>query len=88
MTNQLIPPPELAPPSLRHLSPGQRIEIWAALLDESEAMLRANLRALTGNEREFRAAYQEWNGRRLEQKERDQVRFLKNLARRESPVDE
>ena len=55
MPNQLIPPPELAPPSLSHLPLAKRIELWAALIDEGEAMLRANLRAMTGSEEEFRA---------------------------------
>jgi len=87
MSNQLIPPPELAPPSLRHLPFTKRIELWAALIDEGEAMLRANLRAMTGSEEEFRGVYRDWNLRRLEQKERNQIRFLENLARREAQVD-
>ena len=41
---QLIPPPELAPPSVKHLPLAKRIEIWAQLVDEKDALVRAGLR--------------------------------------------
>ena len=48
MTNQLIPPPDLAPPSVKHLPFEKRIELWAELVDRCEAFLLAGLRSRIG----------------------------------------
>jgi hypothetical protein len=45
MSNQLIPSPVLAPPSIKHLPLAKRIELWYELLDENEALLLSGLRA-------------------------------------------
>jgi hypothetical protein len=37
MTHQLIPPPDLAPPSVKHLPLAKRIELWANLVDSCDA---------------------------------------------------
>jgi len=80
MEPQLIPPPEFAPPSVRHLPLEKRIELWAKLVDESEAMLVAGLRARIGAEGDLQAAYRQWYSRRMEEHDRQQVRFAERLS--------
>lgn len=83
MEPQLIPPPELAPPSVRHLPLEKRIELWADLVDESEAMLLAGLRAKIGPQGDLQAAYREWYARHMREHDQQQVRFAENLSRLE-----
>jgi hypothetical protein len=83
MGNQLIPPPELAPPSVKHLPFAKRIELWANLVDGCEAFLLAGLRSRIGPSGDLRAAYREWYARRMEEHDRAQIQFLENLSRRE-----
>ncbi len=83
MESQLIPPPELAPPSVRHLPLEKRIELWADLVDESEAMLLAGLRARIEADGDLQAAYRQWYVRRMEEHDRQQIRFAENLSRLE-----
>lgn len=70
---QLIPPPELTPPSVQHLPLAKRIEIWAQLVDETDALVRAGLRAKIGPEGDLEQAYREWyaRGGGMEEHERD-----------------
>ena len=84
MTNHLIPPPELSPPSLTHLPLEKRIEIWAELVDESEALLLAGLRAKIGPDGDLHAAYRQWYARQMEDHDRRLVEMLENLSRREA----
>jgi hypothetical protein len=84
MRNQLIPPPELAPPSVKHLSLAKRIELWSELIDENEALLRAGLRARIGPGGDLKAAYREWFGRHLADRDRMQIALAENLSRREA----
>jgi hypothetical protein len=48
MASQLIPPPDLAPPSVTHLPLEKRIELWANLVDSCEAWLLSRLRERIG----------------------------------------
>ncbi len=80
MEPQLIPPPELASPSIRHLPLEKRIELWADLVDESEAMLLAGLRARIEADGDLQAAYREWYARRMEEHDRQQIRFAEKLS--------
>jgi hypothetical protein len=84
MESQLIPPPELAPPSVRHLPLEKRIEIWADLVDESEAMLVAGLRARIGPQGDLQAAYREWYARHMREHDQQQAHFAENLSRLEN----
>jgi hypothetical protein len=84
MSNQLIPPPELAPPSVKHLPLEKRIELWDQLLDESEALVRAGLRAKIGPHGDLEAAYREWHLRRMDDHDRMQAMRAANLNRREA----
>lgn len=69
--SQLIPPPELAPPSIKHLPLEKRIQIWAQLVDENDALVRAGLRAKIGPQGELQAAYRAWYARKMDEHERD-----------------
>jgi hypothetical protein len=82
--SHLIPPPELAPPSVKHLPVEKRIELWAQLVDENDALVRAGLQAKIGPEGDLAAAYREWYRRHMEEHDRQQVEFLENLSRREA----
>ena len=84
MNNQLIPPPELAPPSIAHLPLEKRIELWAELVDENEALVLAGLRAKIGPDGDLQAAYRQWYARHMEEHDRMQIAFAENLSRREA----
>ena len=84
MEHQLIPPPDLAPPSVKHLSLEKRIELCADLVDSCEAFLLAGLRSRVGPDGNLQAAYRQWYARCLEDRERAQVQFLENLSRLEA----
>jgi hypothetical protein len=82
--NQLIPPPEIAPPSVKHLPLEKRIELWEQLVDESDALVRAGLRAKIGSEGDLEAAYRQWYARQMEEHDRVQAALAANLTRREA----
>ena len=84
MANQLISPPEFAPPSVKHLPLEKRVNLWADLVDECEAFLLSGLRERIGRGGDLEAAYREWYSRYLNDHEQSQIRFLENLTRREA----
>ena len=84
MNDQLIPPPELAPPSVKHLSLEKRVELWANLVNSCEALLLAGLRQRIGPAGDLQAAYREWYARYTVERERAHIQFLENLSRREA----
>ena len=83
MKDQLIPPPDRASPSVKHLPFAKRIELWAELVDSCEAMLLAGLRSRIGPEGDLHAAYRDWYTRQMRNHDKAQVEFLENLSRRE-----
>jgi hypothetical protein len=86
MANQLIPPPELAPPSVKHLPLEKRIELWRQLVDDCEAFMLSNLQNRAGTNGDWKAAYRDWYSRAMEDHDRAQVQFLLNLSRREAAI--
>jgi hypothetical protein len=84
MQHQLIPPPDLAPPSVKHLPLEKRIELWTELLDENEALLLAGLRAKIGPDGDLKEAYRQWYRRHMEDHDRMQAALAENLSRREA----
>jgi hypothetical protein len=78
--SQLIPPPDLAPPSVKHLPLEKRIEIWAALVDESDALVRAGLRAKIGPDGDLQAAYRDWYARQMTEHEQVLYAFAERLT--------
>jgi len=84
MENQLIPPPDLAPPGVKHLPLAMRIELWRNLVDSCEALLLAGLRSRIGPEGDLQLAYRDRYARQMLEHERAQIQFLANLSQRES----
>jgi hypothetical protein len=84
MSGRLIPPRDLASPSVAHLPLAKRIEIWAELVDESEALLLAGLRAKVGPGGDLQAAYRQWYARHMEEHDRMLAAMCENLSRREA----
>ena len=82
--SQLIPPPQLAPPSVKHLPLEKRIELWAQLVDENDALVQAGLQAKVGPHGNLQAAYRDWYARRMEDHERALYTFATNMTRREA----
>jgi hypothetical protein len=83
MKNQLIPPPELAPPSVRHLPVRQKIAIWAEMVDEGDRFLMANMRRRVGADGDAEAACLAWLERRTAEHDRAVAQMITNLCRRE-----
>ena len=79
MPGQLIPPPESAPPSVRHLPLDKRIELWSELVDESEALLLSGLRAKIGPTGDLQEAYRQWYARHMEEHDRMLAAFAESL---------
>jgi hypothetical protein len=84
MPDQLIPSPEFAPPSVKHLPLAKRIELWSELVDESEAFLLSGLRAKIGPAGDLKQAYREWYARRMADHDRMLAAFAANLSRGEA----
>ncbi len=59
------PPRPAAPRTVNGITPGQRVEMWADLMDSCEAILRAGLRRKVGPEGDVEAAYREWYDRQM-----------------------
>ena len=76
MKNQLIPPPELAPPGIGHLSVEERIVLWAQMVDEGDQLVLTALRRQVGPDGDVAAAFVEWLDRRADQK----IRELREVA--------
>jgi hypothetical protein len=83
MKNQLIPPPELAPPSIRHLPAIEKIAIWAQMVDEGDQMVMAGLRRRIGPNGDVHAAFLEWLDRQTAEHDRAIAQMITNLRRRE-----
>jgi hypothetical protein len=84
----LVPSPEMAPPSIKHLPLEKRIELWAELVDEGEALVKSGLRAKIGPDGDLQAAYKEWYARHMEEHDRYQILLAENLTRRERGIPE
>lgn len=55
------------------------------LVDESEALLLAGLRARICPDDDLQAAYRQWYARHMEDHDRGLIAMLENLSRREIP---
>ena len=82
--HELIPDPDDAPSSVRHLPLAKRIQIWADLVDENDVLVKAGLRAKIGAEGDLPAAYRDWYARQMADHEQVLYDFVENLARREA----
>jgi hypothetical protein len=84
MSNQLIPPAEFAPPSVKHLPLDKRIDLWLELVDENEALLRSGLRAKVGPTGDLAAAYRQWYAGRIADHDRMLAAFASKVSHREA----
>jgi hypothetical protein len=84
MPGQLIPPPELATPSIKHLPFEKKIELWYELIDEAEALVLSGLRAKIGPAGDLQAAYRDWYARKMHDPDRFAMALARNLSRREA----
>lgn len=75
--SQLIPPPDLAPPGMSHLSPADRIRLWARLVDEGDRFIYDGFRQRLGSEEAARQACLEWLDRRSAESLAAKIRMLK-----------
>ena len=74
--SQLIPPPDLAPPSIAHLSPVDRVRLWAQMVDEGDRLLYAGFLRHHGDAAAARRAMQAWLDRRADDATAAKVRML------------
>lgn len=75
--SQLIPPPDLAPPGIAHLSPTDRMRLWAQLVDEGDRFIYDGFRQRLGSDAAARQACLEWLDRRDAESTAAKVRMLK-----------
>lgn len=76
-TQQLIPTPELSPPSIAHLSPDERASLWAQMVDEGDRLLFEGFVRRSGDERSARHAMEEWLDRRDADSTAAKIRMLR-----------
>ena len=76
-TQQLIPLPELSPPSIAHLSPDERARLWAQMVDEGDRLLFEGFVRRFGDEQSARLAMQEWLDRRDADATAAKIRMLR-----------
>jgi hypothetical protein len=81
--NQLITPPELAPPSVKHLPTRKKVQMWAQMVDEGDQILLASLKQRHGSMESARAAALEWLERRNADHEQAVARMIGEMRRRE-----
>jgi hypothetical protein len=74
--SQLIPPPEFAPPGIGHLSPADRIRLWAQLVDEGDRFIYDGFRQRLGSDAAARQACIDWLDRRNAESIRAKIRML------------
>jgi hypothetical protein len=79
-SSQLIPPPDLAPPSIAHLSPEERAGLWAQMVDEGDRLLFEGFLRRSVDERSARHAMQEWLERRNAESTAAKIRMLKGRS--------
>ena len=71
MKNQLIPPPEFAPPGIGDLPVKERIALWAQMVDEGDQLVIAALRREFGPNADLADAFTAWLDRRADEKIRE-----------------
>ena len=76
-TQQLIPPPELSPPSIAHLSLDERARLWAQMVDEGDCLLFESFVRRSADEQSARVAMQEWLDRRDADATAAKIRMLR-----------
>lgn len=83
-STQLIPPPDMAPPSIARLSPADRVRLWAEMVDEGDRLLFAAFMRRYGDEAAARRAAQHCLDRRAGDSLAAKVRLLERSRSAES----
>jgi hypothetical protein len=83
MKNQLIPPPELAPDSIRDMPDEEKVALWAQMVEDGDQILMASLRDRMGPDGDPQRAFLEWLDRRTAEHDKAVARMITNLRRRE-----
>jgi hypothetical protein len=86
MKHQLIPPPELAPPSIKHLPPAMKVSLWGQMVDEGDQMVLAGLRRKLGPDADVHGAFLEWLDRYYEEHDRTLIRMMTRMRSREKEM--
>lgn len=73
---QLIPPPDSAPPSIAHLSPVDRVRLWASIVAEGDRLLYEGFLRQHGEPEATRRAMLEWLDRRSADATAAKIRML------------
>jgi hypothetical protein len=81
MSDQLIPPPELAPRTRSELTFEQRIAAWVDLVRLGDQLVLAGLQNRIGGG-DPRAAYRDWYRRRMEEHDEAIIHMLREFDRR------
>lgn len=74
---QLIPPADQAPPSIAHLSPEERVRLWAEMVDEGDRLVFDGFLRRLGEESKARRAFEQWLDRRSDESIPAKVRMLR-----------
>ncbi len=74
---QLIPPPDLAPPSISSLDASDRIRLWAEMVDEGDRFLFQGFLDRYGSEAAAHQAFLDWLSRREVDSTAAKIRMLK-----------
>lgn len=77
---QLIPPPDSAPPSIGHLSPADRVLLWARMVDEGDRLLYEGFLRQHRDPDAARRAMIEWLERRDAEATAAKIRMLSASA--------
>jgi hypothetical protein len=75
--SQLIPPADLAPPSISHLSPHDRARLWAQMVDEGDRLVFEGFLRRHGDQAAARRAFDEWLARREADATPAKIRMLR-----------
>ena len=82
MANQLIPPVGMEHSIPDHLTPDQRVALWADLMDANEELLLAGLSREIGPSGDLREAYRSWYAMQMDDHDRAMRQMAENLYRR------
>ena len=83
MKGQLIPPPEFAPPSVKHLTSLQKILMWGEMVEEGDQLFMAGIRAKTDSEASAIAKARDVMERRNCEHDRALESMILNMRKRE-----
>ena len=86
MRDELIPPPDLAPPPIPDSTSFQeRLDLWVDLMNACERFLLAGLRREIGPDGDLNAAHRAWYEKEMEEHDRTMIHMIEEFNRRLGP---